>query len=73
MKTERTIIAILILSSEVDSILQQHRADGGQVLLGGQVQRSLPVFGQLVHFGSGKQLEDKNSISCTALTRTLEQ
>lgn len=32
-----TIVPILILSSKVYSILQQHRANSSQVLLGSQV------------------------------------
>lgn len=52
-----TVVSILVLGGEVYPVLQQHGADGGQVLLGGQVQRCLPVFGQLIYFGSGQQLE----------------
>lgn len=52
-----TVVAVLVDGGEVDGILQQHGADGGHILLGSQVQRSLPVFGQLVHFGAGQELD----------------
>lgn len=55
--TALTVVSIFVLGCEVYPVLQQHGADGGQVLLGGQVQRCLPMFGQLIYFGSGQQLE----------------
>lgn len=40
-----TIISILIHSSKVHSILQEDRADGGQVLLGSEMEGGLAVLG----------------------------
>lgn len=40
-----TIISILIHSSKVHSILQEDGADGGQVLLGSEMEGSLAVLG----------------------------
>lgn len=56
-----TVVPILVLSSKVHPVLQQHGADGGQVLLGGQMQRCLPMLGQLVYFGSRQQLQAENA------------
>lgn len=58
-----TVVSVLVLGSKVDPVLQQHGADGGQVLLGGQMQRRLPVFGQLVDSGSSQQLRAKHNSS----------
>lgn len=52
-----TVVSILVLGGEVYPVLQQHGADGGQVLLGSQMQRCLPMFGQLIYFSSGQQLK----------------
>lgn len=57
-----TVVPVLVLGSKVEPVLQQHGADGGQVLLGGQMQRGLPVFGQLVNFGSGQQLRAETRV-----------
>lgn len=53
-----TIIPILIQSSEVHRILQEDGADGGQVLLGGEMEGGLAVLCQLIHFGPCKKLPE---------------
>ena len=57
-----TVTAVLVSGGEVHSILQQHGADGSQVLLGCEVQSRLSVFGQLVHLGPSQQLQQVHKI-----------
>jgi len=40
----KSIISILIQSSEVHCVLQEDGADGGQVLLGGEMEGSLAML-----------------------------
>lgn len=72
MKRQPTVIAVLILRCKIDTVLQQHWAYSGQVLLGSQMQRRLSVFGHLIYFGSSKQLESGKklliSMICTAMS-----
>lgn len=51
-----TVISILIHSSKVHCVLQEDRADGGQVLLGGEMEGRLAMLRQLIHSGSCKKL-----------------
>ena len=57
-----TITAVLVSGGEVHPVLQQHGADGSEVLLGGEVQSRLSVFCQCVHLGPSQQLETVSQI-----------
>lgn len=56
-----TVVSILINGGEVNSVLNQDRADCGQILLCSKMQCCLSMFGQFVHFSTSQELQAKRS------------